>query len=89
MITAKDLVKRHGKKLKGMKILTERVGDWPGGNAVITRICKSDPNIAFYVRGTEPAEFYPDRHRNIGVFNNEIVIDAAAEILKPVIAERR
>jgi hypothetical protein len=47
---AKDLVKDYGSKLVGRIVITEAIGIWPGGHAIVRKVkCKDDPNISMFV----------------------------------------
>lgn len=68
-VFAKDLLKRHGKGLIGMTILTKEVGDHPGGFEKILKLSpdKNAPEIVFQV-------FNNEINDSIGVFEDELVV---------------
>lgn len=81
--TAKSLVLKHGKKLIGRWIVTQRYGEWPGGMARVFALSldPAAPEIVFNVSqgGT-----------TIGVFDHEVVFLSSAILppsLKQTIAE--
>jgi hypothetical protein len=54
-LTAEELVKEYGKSLIGRKVMTQKVGFWPGGLARVISL-NPDPNapeIIMMVRGLE------------------------------------
>lgn len=62
---ASELVSRYGKRLLGQRVLTETIGEWPGGPAEVTEIgpMHDDENIVLQVRDA--------RGEEIGVFHHE------------------
>ena len=50
-VPAKRLVKLHGDKLVGQRVWTPPMGDYPGGNAVVTQVGHdaNAPEIVFLV----------------------------------------
>jgi hypothetical protein len=71
--TAKDLLRDHGEALVGRKVWTQRIGNWPGGLARVTKLYhdESAPDILFQVEGLEEQAKYPDGDKTIGVFDFE------------------
>lgn len=66
-VTAKKLVKAHGRNLVGKKVVTQAMGEYPGGIATVIEIAPdfTAPEIVFDVE-------HPTFGR-IGVFENEPV----------------
>ena len=55
---AKKAVKRFGKKLIGMTLRTEPMGDWPGGLVKVKKVYSAkekvlDPEVPLWVKGLE------------------------------------
>ncbi len=70
MGTAGALAERFGEKLIGQRVLTEQIGDWPGGWATVVEIEPDEnaPEIVFQV--SHPV------HGEIGVFDHETILFA-------------
>ena len=50
--SAADVVKKYGKSLVGKRVMTQAVGEWPGGEAIVTKVRhdKNAPEIVCLVR---------------------------------------
>lgn len=74
---ARNLLERYAHTLIGKTVLTERYGEWPGGDAEIIQIVPDvdgAPEIVFQVRhktATDPLN--PSRYWEIGIFDHENV----------------
>jgi hypothetical protein len=69
MQIAKQLLTKTGIKLVGKNVITQKMGLWPGGLAIVTEL-NPDPNapeIVFNVRHSRTGE-------EIGVFEDELVV---------------
>ena len=70
---ANAIVKQYGEKLVGKTILTQRIGEWPGGLAVVTQIRhdKNAPEIVCLVRHAN--QEYAEEFGEMGIFHDEKV----------------
>ncbi len=70
---AKKAVKRFGKKLIGMTLRTEPMGDWPGGLVKVKMVYpdkRLDPEVPIWIRsleGQKPRETGVIEHENIEI----------------------
>ena len=73
---AKYLVQRYAYSLIGKTVLTERIGEWPGGDAEVIALQPDPkaPEIVMQVRHKSKADpLEPSRLWEMGVFEHENV----------------
>jgi hypothetical protein len=68
---ASELVAMYGKKLVGRNVVTQAIGEWPGGPAKVVRVGhdKNAPEIVFMVVSLNPA--VRRKYKEMGVFDYE------------------
>lgn len=78
-LEATKMVALYGKKLIGKIVITEEIGSWPGGLAIVCGlIAKDDPNLVMFVKIPGLREFSPrfgygDTFGRMGIFGGEEV----------------
>jgi hypothetical protein len=71
--TAKELVLEYGKELKDRKVITEGMGDWPGGPAIVTSVASPNSDIVMFVRHVDPKVMKDAEAKVMGIFSYETI----------------